>query len=108
MKNIRTNLSQIMLEELEPKVHVKTLQMGSFSPCEFCAWMLHILSVYKKLPPLKFRYFEKYICIICSKSFFHDFGQQHIGLETFNSSTSHGTMVQVHHVQFVIFEIFED
>ena len=68
----------------------------------------NILSVNEKLPPLKFRYFEK--CKISFKhcSFIHDSGQQPIDLEAFNSSTNTGTMVHVQQVQFVIFKIFEN
>ena len=63
----------------------------------------NILSV--KLPPLKFRYFEEYKISFKNCSFIHDSGQQQIDSETFNRSTSPGTMV---HVQFVIFRIFEN
>ena len=64
----------------------------------------NILSVNEKLPPLKFRYFEKNIISLknCSS------GQHQIDLETFNSSTSPGTMVHVQHMQFVIFKFFEN
>ena len=62
-----------------------------------------ILSVNEKLPPLKFLYFEKYKVSFKNCSFIHDSDQQQIDLETFNSSTSPGTMVHVQHVQFVIF-----
>ena len=59
---------------------------------------IHILSVNEKLPPLKFRYFENYKISFKNCSFNHDSGQQQIDLNTFNSSTSPGTMVHVQHV----------
>ena len=68
----------------------------------------NILSVNEKLPPLTFRYFEKYKISFNSCSFINDSGQQQIDLETFNSSASPGTMVHVQRVQFVIFGIFEN
>ena len=68
----------------------------------------HILSVNEKLPPLKFQYFEKYKISFKHCSFIHVSGQPHIDLETFNSFTSLGTTVHEQHVQFVIFELFEN
>ena len=68
----------------------------------------NILSVNEKLPPIKFRYFETYKISFKSFSFIYDSGQQQIDLETFKSSTNLGTMVHMHHVQFVNFEIFEN
>ena len=70
--------------------------------------VLNILSVNEKLPPIKFRYFETYKISFKNYSFIFDSGQQQIDFETFKSSTSLGTMVHVYHVQFVIFEIFEN
>ena len=67
-----------------------------------------ILSVNEKLPPLKFRYFEKYEISFKHCSFIHDSGQYQIDLEIYNSSTSPGTMVHMQHVQFVIFGIIEN
>ena len=70
--------------------------------------MYTILSVNEKLPPLELRYFVKYKISFKNCSFIYDSGQQQIDLETFNSSTSLGTMVHVQHMQFVIFELFEN
>ena len=56
---------------------------------------IHILSVNEKLPPLKFRYFEKYKISFKHCRFIHDSDQHKIDLETFNSSTSPGTMVHM-------------
>ena len=64
-------------------------------------------SINEKVPPLKFRYFEKYKISFKNGSFINDSGQQRIDLETFNSSTCPGTMVHGQHVQFVIFKKFE-
>ena len=61
------------------------------------------LSVNEKLPQLKFRHFEKYKLSFKKCKLIHDSGQQQTDLKTFNSSTSYGTMMHVHHVQFVIF-----
>ena len=60
-------------------------------------------SVNEKLPPLKFRYFEKQKNYLKTCSFIHDSGQQQIDSEILNSSTSPGTMVHMQRVQFVIF-----
>ena len=68
----------------------------------------YILSVNEKLPSLKFQYFEKYKISSKHCSFIHESGQPHIDLEIFNSSTSLGTTVHEQHVQFVIFELFEN
>ena len=65
-----------------------------------------ILSVIEKLPPLKFRHFEKYKISSKHCKLFQDPGQQQIDLETFNSSPNPETMVHVQHVQFVIFIFF--
>ena len=68
----------------------------------------HILSVNKTLPSLKFQYFEKYKFSFKHCSFIHESGQPHIDLETVNSFTSLGTTLHEQHVQFVIFELFEN
>ena len=80
--------------------------MKTYRNCLLCTFgFKNILSVNKKLPPLKFRYFEKYKISFKNGSFIHDFVRQQIDLQTFNNSTSLGTIV---HVQLVIFELFEN
>ena len=61
-------------------------------------YLFYFFLIYTQLPPLKFRYIKIVV-------FIRDSGQQQTDLWTLNSSTSPGTMVHVHHVQFVIFEM---
>ena len=66
-----------------------------------------ILSLNEKLPVSK-HYSRKYIMQTDGYFNVHVYDQRHTGLETKTSSTSHGTMVHVIHVQFVVFAVFEN
>ena len=69
---------------------------------------LPILSVNKKLPLSKFRYFGKYLIQRDDYLCIHVSGQRRTGLEKNTSFTSPGTIVHVMHVLFVLFAVFEN
>ena len=71
-------------------------------------YTFYILSINEKLPPLKFQYFGIHKNSFKTFSFIDDSGKRQIDLVTLNSSTSPGIMGHVVHVQFVIFDFFEN